>query len=222
MKLSIIIPVLDEEKKLPGTLGALQSLRHLGHEIIVVDGGSVDNSLMLAGEAADHVIMSDPGRAVQMNKGAAVATGDAFLFLHADTVLPEDAAHLISAIDDDLFWGYFDIRLSGQKMIFRLIEWLINFRSTKSSIATGDQAIFIERKLFARTGGYPEIPLMEDVAISRLLRDITAPVCLKSQVLTSSRRWEDNGIIFTVLLMWKLRFFYYLGVSPERLSRSYR
>ncbi|MCK5395717.1 MAG: TIGR04283 family arsenosugar biosynthesis glycosyltransferase [Gammaproteobacteria bacterium] len=222
MKISIIIPVLNEEKSLPETLKILQSFRHLGHEIIVVDGGSTDNSLVLADAGADAVIVSRPGRAVQMNSGAAVATGDVYLFLHADTVLPEDAVHLITTLSDDLFWGYFDIRLSSQKIIFRLIERMINFRSRQSYIATGDQAIFIERKLFKKIGGFPKISLMEDIAISRLLKDVTAPACLKSKVLTSSRRWESNGIIFTVLLMWKLRLYYFFGVSPERLNRLYR
>ena len=177
---------------------------------------------MLAHDGADTVIVSKPGRAVQMNDGAAVASGDVFLFLHADTVLPDDAAQLISSLADEFFWGFFSVRLSSRKMIFRLIEWMMTYRSRISSIATGDQAIFIERQLFKRIGGFPEISLMEDIAISRLLKKLVAPVCLKSTVLTSSRRWETKGVVSTVLLMWKLRLFYFFGVSAERLSQMYR
>ena len=222
MKISIIIPVLNEENNLPKILGTLRMFRNLGHEVIVVDGGSVDNSLSVAYEGADAVVVSRPGRAAQMNHGAAVATGDVFLFLHADTVLPENAAYLISSLHGDSFWGYFNIRLSGQKTIFRLIEWMINRRSSLSSIATGDQSIFVEKNLFNNINGFPEIKLMEDIAISRLLKAVTAPMCLPSKVLTSSRRWENNGVVSTVWLMWKLRLFYFFGVSPEKLSKLYR
>jgi rSAM/selenodomain-associated transferase 2 len=222
VKISIIIPVLNEEKNLPDILNTLQVFRDLNHEVIVVDGSSVDNSLVIANDGADVVIVSKPGRATQMNHGAAVATGDVFLFLHADTVLPANAVNLILSLQGDCFWGFFNLRLSSQKSIFRLIEWMINRRSRWSSIATGDQSIFIERKLFDRVNGFPEIRLMEDVAISRSLKNIIAPVCLKSKVVTSSRRWENNGIASTVLLMWKLRLFYFFGVSPERLSQLYR
>ena len=196
--------------------------RNLGHEVIVVDGGSVDNSLSVAYEGADAVVVSRPGRAAQMNHGAEVATGDVFLFLHADTVLPENAACLIASLHGDSFWGYFNIRLSGQKTIFRLIEWMINRRSSLSSIATGDQSIFVEKNLFNNINGFPEIKLMEDIAISRLLKAVTAPMCLPSKVLTSSRRWENNGVVSTVWLMWKLRLFYFFGMSPEKLSKLYR
>jgi len=222
MKISIIIPVLNEENNLPKILCTLRNFRDSGHEVIVVDGGSADNSLSIAHDGADVVVVSRPGRAAQMNHGAAVATGDVFLFLHADTVLPENAIHLISSLQGDSFWGYFNIRLSGQKAIFRLIEWMINRRSSLSSIATGDQSIFVAKKLFNNINGFPEIELMEDIAISRLLKTETVPVCLPSQVLTSSRRWENNGIASTVLLMWKLRLFYFFGVSPEKLSKLYR
>ena len=222
MKISIIVPVLNEVKSLPSILQQLQSFRELSHEVIVVDGGSFDNSLALARNGADVVISSLPGRAVQMNNGAAVSSGDVLLFLHADTILPKDAAALIISIKNDRFWGFFSVRLSSHKSIFRLIEWLINQRSKFSSIATGDQAIFIEQKLFNAVGGFPEIMLMEDIAVSRLLKKITAPVRLASKVITSSRRWEQNGVVATVLLMWKLRLLYFFGVSPEKLCRMYR
>lgn len=223
MKISIIIPVLNEEKKLSKTLSYLQSFRHSGHEVIVVDGGSTDNSLKLVRESADIVVVSEPGRALQMNSGAAIATGAVYLFLHADTVLPENALQLISSFNHNKhYWGRFDIRLSSDRIIFRLIEYMINLRSRLTSIATGDQAIFIEHELFKSIGGFPEIVLMEDIAISRLLKKQLIPVCLKTKVATSSRRWETNGVVATVLLMWKLRLYYFFGVSPEKLGRLYR
>jgi rSAM/selenodomain-associated transferase 2 len=223
VKISIIIPVLNEERNLSKTLAELQSFRCSGHEIIVVDGGSVDRSLELAHEMSDTVLVSNPGRALQMNSGAAVATGDVLLFLHADTVLPENAAqHMATCQTGKNFWGRFDVRLSSDRKIYRLIEFLMNWRSRLTSIATGDQAIFIGQKLFNKIGGFPEIALMEDIALSRSLKKISRPVCLQHKVITSSRRWEQKGVITTVVLMWKLRLYYYFGVSPEKLSRLYR
>jgi rSAM/selenodomain-associated transferase 2 len=222
VKLSIIIPVLNEEENLSTTLNKLRSFRQSGHEIIVADGGSTDRSLEIAHEMADTVLVSKAGRALQMNNGAAVASGDVFLFLHADTVLPQNAEQVMSSFCRGEFWGRFDVRLSSGRIIFRLIEYLINIRSRLTSIATGDQAIFIERKLFDDVGGFPEIPLMEDIALSRLLKSKSRAVCLREKVITSSRRWEQKGVISTILLMWRLRLYYYLGVSPEKLSQLYR
>lgn len=223
LKISVIIPVLNEEQNLSKALSRLQSFRQSGHEVIIVDGGSYDNSLAIAHENADLVIVSTAGRALQMNNGAAIATGDVCLFLHADTKLPENTAQLISSLRQrNNLWGRFDIRLSGNNNIFRLIEYLVNLRSRLTSIATGDQAIFVERELFNKVGEFPEIALMEDVALSKLLKKFSRPVCLKQKVITSSRRWENNGVVKTVLLMWKLRLYYFFGVSPEKLSQLYR
>lgn len=223
MKVSIIIPVLNEEENLPHTLEQLQEFRREGHEVVIVDGGSSDNSLLLVHDRADIVIVSQPGRAAQMNNGAAVATGNVLLFLHADSVLPDDAVSLIlSHADKKNLWGRFDIRLSSKKHIFRLIESLVNLRSRLTSIATGDQAIFVERKLFDKVAGFPEIALMEDITLSGRLKKISSPICLRQKVLTSSRRWEKKGVIATVLLMWKLRLYYFFGVSPEKLKQLYR
>ena len=220
--LSIILPVLNEEASLPDVLARLQYLRQQGHEIIVVDGGSHDNSLMLAQQAADKVIVSQPGRAIQMNSGAELATGDILLFLHADTILPEEVERILSEIEGDTFWGRFDVRLSGRRFIFRIIEAMMNFRSRITSVATGDQAIFITTGLFEKAGGYPEIALMEDIAISKQLSRVSRPVCVSNRVVTSSRRWEDRGIMKTILLMWKLRLYYFFGMSPQKISRMYR
>ena len=222
MKISIIIPVLNEEINLSRISGHLQSIRQQGHEIIIVDGGSVDNTLAISYEVTDDVIVSKAGRALQMNSGASVASGDVLLFLHADTLLPTNAVQIISdSFQRKNYWGRFDVRLSSSKYVYRLIERLMNLRSCLTSIATGDQAIFVEKNLFNRVGSYPEIALMEDVEISRQLKKISKPVCLKQKVITSSRRWETNGIVATVLLMWKLRLYYFFGVSPDKLSHLY-
>ncbi len=222
IKVSIIIPVFNEEMNLPVVLEKLQPFRDKGHEVIVVDGGSVDNSLMLAHNGSDSVIVSKSGRALQMNNGAALATGKILLFLHCDTFLPDNALELIARhYQKENYWGRFDVRLSSNKFVFRLIEGLMNFRSRLTFIVTGDQAIFIERTFFNRLAGFPEIALMEDIAISQLLRKQASPTCLKQKVITSSRRWENNGVVTTVLLMWKLRLLYFFCVSPDKLSQKY-
>ena len=223
MKISIIIPVINEEVNLAGTLEHLQFIRQQGHEIVVVDGGSKDNSFMLAQEGADIVIVAKTGRAMQMNSGAEVASGDVFLFLHADTILPESVLTILEGnAQTEWVWGRFDVRLSSNKFVYRIIELLMNVRSRLTSIATGDQAIFISRPLFLKVGGFPEIALMEDIEISRRLKAIVKPICLEQKVITSSRRWENKGVITTVLLMWKLRLYYFFGVSPNKLKQLYR
>jgi rSAM/selenodomain-associated transferase 2 len=224
VRLSIIIPVLNEAEIIQPALLALQPLRQRGHEIIVVDGGSRDNSRLLAAELADAVLTAGPGRAAQMNCGAAVARGDILLFLHIDTRLPADADRQIArvAAEQAHAWGRFDIRLSSQRFIFGVIARLINLRSRLTGIATGDQAIFIAPELFRQVGGYPEIELMEDIAISRRLRKRQSPHCLTSTVITSSRRWEQYGVWRTILRMWWLRLAYFCGADPNVLARHYR
>ncbi len=230
-KISIIIPTLNEEKALRQNLPALQSFREKGHEIILVDGGSHDKTLAVSRPFVDRLMQTVKGRAHQMNEGAGLAKHDLLLFIHADTILPGDADNiLISAKETfmslqpnsaELVWGRFNIRLDNKKLIYRLIEKSVNVRSKFTGIATGDQAIFVSRILFENIGGYDRIPLMEDVALSKKLLSYSSPLCIQETVLSSSRRWEKHGVISTILLMWRLRLFYFLGVKPEKLVESY-
>lgn len=222
LKLSIIIPTLNEADCIVNTLTALQAMRQQGHEVIVSDGGSNDDSVALAEPLVDILIQGERGRAVQMNSGASRATGDVLLFLHADTQLPEGAALLIEQALNSKTWGRFDIRLTGHHPLLRLVEYMMNRRSQLTGICTGDQAIFIRQGLFRAVGGFPAIALMEDIAISRTLKCQSRPACIKTAVLSSSRRWERRGIVRTILLMWWLRFAYLLGSNPERLAKQYQ
>jgi rSAM/selenodomain-associated transferase 2 len=222
VRLSVIVPALDEAEVIEATL---RDLRASGvAELIVVDGGSRDDTPARARNLADQVLTGPRGRAAQMNHGAAHAGGDTLWFVHADTRVPAQAqACLAEALGDPgVLWGRFDLRLSGSAWPLRIIERMINLRSRLSGIATGDQGIFVRREVFEAAGGYPPIALMEDVALSRALRRRARPACLRPPLLTSSRRWEQRGILRTVLLMWRLRLAYALGVSPERLARQYR
>src|SRR3990172_7929510 len=223
MQISIIIPVLNEAVIVREALLSLRALRAEGHELILVDGGSTDATCALAAPLVDRLLASAPGRARQMNAGAAVARHPLLVFLHVDTRIPFDLpAILHEAIGSEPGWGRFDVRLSGSHPFLRVVESLMNLRSRLTGIATGDQAIFCTRDLFLRVGGFPEIALMEDIAISTLLRRLSAPLCLRWQVIASSRRWEERGILRTVLKMWGLRLLYFLGVSPAALARLYR
>ena len=225
MKVSVIIPVLNEESAIREKLPAMQWIRQAGHELVVVDGGSIDDSFGVAQKYTDTAITSSQGRAAQMNAGASIATGDVLLFLHVDTVLPTNGINNIltycSNNKGKLTWGRFNVHLSGSHFMFRVIETLMNFRSRVSGIATGDQAIFINKDLFEKIGGYKEIPIMEDIEISRRLKKISRPACIQSHVITSSRRWETSGIYRTVFLMWRLRLSYWLGADPMRLAKQY-
>lgn len=221
---SIVIPVLNEAETISSTLAPLSAIRAAGHELIIVDGGSTDDTLKNTGSLADLALSSERGRARQMNTGAAQAVSDVLLFLHADTRLPADG---ISALLEGLtksgkVWGRFDVRLSGRHRLLRVVATMMNWRSRITGIATGDQAMFVRREAFLALGGFPDIPLMEDIALSSALQSgFGSPLCLKQRVVTSSRRWEEKGILRTILLMWKLRLAYFMGVSPERLARQY-
>ncbi len=221
--LSIIVPCLDEAEGIAGTLAALAPLRARGAEVIVVDGGSRDATFERAVPFADAVISAPRGRAAQMNAGAARARGEILLFLHADTWLPEGADALIVEGLKRLRrgWGRFDVTIAGRHPLLRVVERLMNLRSRLTGIATGDQAIFVTRSLFTAAGGYPEIPLMEDVALSKRLKRYGSPLCLRHRLTTSGRRWEKHGVLRTILLMWRLRFAYWIGVDPGKLAMRY-
>ncbi len=222
-RLSVVMPVLNEAGGITATLQALAPLRAAGHEVIVVDGGSQDSTAALAALHASRVLTSAKGRARQMNAGAAVATGDVLLFLHADTTLPAQAdVAVLQALARGARWGRFDVSITGGAMLFPLVSALMNLRSRLSGIATGDQAIFVERQLFTELGGYANQPLMEDIELSRRLRAHSRPACLRARVATSGRRWQQQGVWRTVLLMWWLRWRYWRGASPEALARAYR
>ena len=222
MLISIVIPVLNEEKALQVLLDQLQSYREQGHEVVVVDGGSNDNTCSVASTLCDQLITSESGRAIQMNKGAEFSKNNILWFLHADTLVPEHSIEKIQKALEDNDWGRFNIKLSGSRFVFRVIERMINIRSCVFSIATGDQGIFLNKNTFNKVNGYSVIPLMEDVNLSKKLKSLSHAVCLNEKITTSSRRWEKYGILSTVLLMWKLRFLYWTGVSAERLALQYK
>lgn len=216
--------MLDEATTLGRALHPLQRVRGRGVEVIVVDGGSRDGTPRAAHPLSDRVLAAPRGRARQMNAGAEVARGEVLLFLHADTLLPPG---WIAMVQDELAvrgreWGRFDVRLDGTHPVLRVVERAMNLRSRLSGIATGDQAIFATRAAFEAVGGYPDIALMEDIALSRALRARSRPACLRVAAVTSSRRWERNGIARTIVLMWWLRLRYTLGADPRELARRYR
>jgi rSAM/selenodomain-associated transferase 2 len=222
MKLSIVMPVVNEAAEIEAALQALALFRQRGVEVIVVDGGSRDCTVDLARLFADRVIAASRGRASQMNAGAAAAHGDIFLFLHADTRLPKDADTVVlESIDrSSRAWGRFDVRIDGGGML-GLVSLAMNLRSRLTGIATGDQAIFVTRAAFEATGGFPSIALMEDVALSAQLKRIGPPLALRAPVITSPRRWRKHGTLRTMLLMWQLRLRFFLGADPAKLARAY-
>lgn len=222
MKLSIVVPVLNEAADIEAALQALAPYRARGAEVIVVDGGSRDGTAELARPLVDRVIGGPRGRGVQMNAGAAATQGDVLLFLHADTRLPEDADRLVrdGLARSGRAWGRFDVRFDGGGLL-AVIALMMNLRSRLSGIATGDQAMFVTRAAFEVAGGFPLIALMEDIALSARLKRIGRPLCLAARVTTSARRWQRHGVLRTILLMWKLRLAFYFGADPVRLAQAY-
>jgi rSAM/selenodomain-associated transferase 2 len=220
--LSIVVPVLNEAAIVEEALARLESLRARGAEVIVVDGGSGDGTPELVAQLADRVVTAPAGRARQMNDGAQSAKGDVLLFLHADTMLPDKADRLIDkALKGGRQWGRFDVRLDGRSRWLPLVAAMMNWRSWLSGIATGDQAIFVRREAFEAVGGFPDIPLMEDIAISGALKRFGRPARIRERVTTSGRRWDENGLAETILLMWRLRLAFYFGADPGRLAARY-
>lgn len=221
--LRIVIPVLNEAAALPSLLRMLQPLRARGAEVVVVDGGSTDGSWLLASRGrVDRLLLAPRGRASQMNAGAGGARADALLFLHADTTLPADADRLVAqALAQGFDWGRFDVTIARGTPLLRLVAALMNLRSRWTGIATGDQALFVRRELFLAAGGFPDLPLMEDIALSTRLRRRGAPARLRTPVTTSARRWERHGVLRTILTMWWLRLRYFLGASPQVLADRY-
>ncbi len=214
--LSVIVPVLDEAATIAAHLAGLAALRRQGAELLVVDGGSSDDTPRLARPLADRVLASARGRAAQMNAGAAASRGEVLLFLHADTRLPPAAGELIrDALAAGAAWGRFDVRIDGPQPLLRVVERSMNWRSRLTGIATGDQAIFVRREVFERLGGFPDLPLMEDI------ERVGRPACLRQPVLTSARRWQKHGVLRTILLMWHLRASYFFGADPRRLAIRY-
>lgn len=231
MRVAVILPVLNEAARLEQALAALIEDQQFD-ELIVVDGGSTDASVetvckFMSPDEPDMqpvpvLIQSPRGRALQMHVGAQAAQADVLLFLHADCALPPGAADDIrDAVEAGHAWGRFDVRLSGRHFLLRAVERLMNWRSRLTGIATGDQAVFVRRDVYQMLGGYAPLPLMEDIEFSARLKWIGRPACPPGPVLASSRRWEKHGIIRTILMMWTLRFLYWLGVSPARLARWY-
>lgn len=222
MKLSIVMPVLNEAAEIKVALQALAPYRQRGVEVVVVDGGSDDGTPDFARPLADRVIAAPRGRAAQMNAGAAAARGDVLLFLHADTHLPEDADRLVlnGLARSRRAWGRFDVRFDSGSLLGAVAS-LMNIRSRLTGIATGDQAMFMTRAAFEAAGGFPPIALMEDVALSARLKRGGRPCALRARVTTSARRWRQHGTLRTVLLMWQLRLRFCLGADPAKLARYY-
>ena len=222
-KLSIIVPVLNEGEGIAAALDALSDLRSLGSEVIVVDGGSRDATIQRARLRADRVIAAPRGRASQMNAGAAKARGDVLLFLHADTRLPRAAEHVIldGLARSGRAWGRFNVKIEGRSPLLLIVGRLMDLRSRLTGIATGDQAIFVRRDAFESVGGFVEIPLMEDIALSKRLKRVSRPLCVSERVVSSGQRWEKNGVLATILLMWRLRLAFFFGADPKELARQY-
>ena len=220
-RLTIIIPALDEAPIIVETLAALVPLRARGAEVIVVDGGSNDSTPALARPFADRVISAPCNRGEAMNAGAALASGDVFLFLHADTIVPDNADRLIASALARRVWDRSDVRIAGRHPLLALVARMTNWRSWLTGIATGDRAIFVTHEAFRNVGGFADLPLMEDIALSRKLKRHSRPYCITTPVVTSGRRWEYHGVLRTIALMWRLRLAYYCGVAPARLALAY-
>lgn len=247
MRVAIVVPVLNEAANMAELIGHLpQAGLDEACEVVVVDGGSSDDTPEVARQLLSALLVHEPsvpvalgahapaastrwqvlpgprGRARQMNAGASHTNTDALLFLHADTRLPPNGiAQLRSALQNGAVWGRFDVQIEGQPQMLRVVAAMMNLRSRISGIATGDQAMFMTRQAYEQAGGLPDQPLMEDIAMSERLKRMGPPACLRARVRTSGRRWEQGGVWRTIFLMWRLRLAYWLGAKPEALARAY-
>ena len=222
--LSIVVPALNEVDSIQEVLENLLASMSADDELILVDGGSIDGTLLEARRVKDSrlkIISSERGRARQMNAGARESSGSLLLFHHADSTLPAGFRGYLDSVSSNLGWGRFDVSLDARGAAYRVIEWFINWRSRLSAIATGDQSIFVSRSLFEAVGGFPDQPLMEDIELSTRLKRLSKPHYVKARVMTSARKWRKEGIVRTVLLMWSIRAKYALGADPEELVRKY-
>jgi len=217
---SIVIPVLNEAACLDQSLAKLFALPEVTSlcEVIISDGGSADETLEIARRYPCSIVYGSVGRAMQMNTASKTARGKFLLFLHADSTLP---ATFYNNFEANAKWGFFRLRLSGDAFIYRVIEFTINLRASLSRVAGGDQGLYFNRHFFESLNGYPQIPLMEDIAICKMARCHAKPAIIESVIISSSRRWQDKGIFKTVILMWSLRLAYWLGVDPGRLYKLY-
>lgn len=221
--LCVVLPVLNEAQAIKASLQALAPLRQCGARVVVVDGGSEDDTMAKARPYADAVISAPRGRAAQMNAGAALGWGEVLLFLHADTTLPDGAPdRLLQALALGHVWGRFDVRIAGRHWMLPVVAAMMNLRSRWTGIATGDQAMFMRREVFEQLGGFAPLPLMEDIDMSGRLLRLGAPACMRERVITSGRRWEQRGVWRTIALMWRLRWRYWRGESAHALAQDYR
>ena len=222
MKVSVVVPVLNEAEYLPPLLLQLRQLIDQAVDVVVADGGSTDATVNLVRQAGFCVVVGSRGRARQMNLGATHAKGALLLFLHADNRLPADWLEAVqSQFTPKKCWGRFDVRISGRSSMLPIIATLMNWRSRWTGIATGDQAMFMTREAFLKVGGFPDQPLMEDIEMSRRLLDISRPACIASKTTTSGRRWESRGVWSTIFLMWRLRWRYWRGHPAIELAKDY-
>jgi len=221
--ISIIIPVFNEEEFLEQNKDVLESYITEENEVIVIDGGSQDNSVHVANQIGCKTFVTKPSRGYQLHFGALQSTNELLLFLHVDTELPTNALTIISEVlaPNNKHWGFFEVCFSNSKLIYRIIAWFMNKRSCLTGIVMGDQAMFAKRGSYFISGGFPDFPIMEDIQISRQLKKITSPVCLTNKVITSSRKWESQGVLKTIFKMWSLRLLFFFGLSPEKLAKLY-
>lgn len=224
-KLSIIVPLLNERRALPELTNHLKSIAP--DQIIIVDGGSTDGGWQwLLSQWQDGqqriALQTQSGRAHQMHAGAQMASGDLLLFLHADSQLPVDSKQQIERLSEGTYhWGRFNIGFASNNSFMPVIAWFMNHRSCLTGIATGDQGIFLTRSAYDKVDGFDALPLMEDVALCKKLKSLSRPLCVDSVLRTSARRWEQKGVLRTILFMWCFRLAYFVGVSPKQLADHY-